>query len=99
MKMTKSGLLAPVVHSNGTSGEALVEALDTAQEAMRTAINALYGCAPNARDYYPLGGGATTIATEEHAARVRACERVRNELNELLEEVQAQIDARQSRRY
>jgi hypothetical protein len=59
----------PRVHLNGTSKDELVRQLENACHAIVTAQAALSECAPNGRDYYPLGDGAINRASLEHAKK------------------------------
>lgn len=77
----------PVVHLNGTSAERLLEGFTDARYAVSKAIDALEEAAPNARDYYPLGGSAFDVAVDEHRARVDKLRSVAKELGELAEHV------------
>lgn len=54
-------------------------------DALFKAQAALAECAPNGRDYYPLGAGAINRASLEHAERVCKLESVREELMAILE--------------
>jgi hypothetical protein len=83
----KHAMQKPLVHLNGTSRDSLKYCYRDASNALRTAIDALGECAPNARDYYPLGDSAYSTATNEHAARMRALVELRSDINELLEHV------------
>lgn len=75
----------PTVHLNGTSRSALMKAYEEAQRAVGSALVALHETAPNARDYYPQGPGAVTLAIAEHQARIDRLVDVRTELLELFE--------------
>jgi hypothetical protein len=85
----------PTIHLNGTSAESLLEALNKACTAIRSARNALGEAAPNARDYYPQGDAAFPAAVREHRARDLALKTVFDELVEIAEHV---LDAQESRR-
>ena len=80
-------LQKPMVHSNGTSRDALVEQYCDAGAAISKAIRALEAAYPNGRDYYPLGSEALKRATDEHNERIKALVRVREELEALAEYV------------
>ena len=82
-------LTVPTVHLNGTSREALYEALATAAEAVYQAVEALQATYPNGRDYYPQGSGALRQAEAEYQSRVERVSAVRAELMELMSAVQA----------
>ena len=77
----------PTVHLNGTSRDELESQLTTALDAARVLISALESAGPNARDYYPQGEGAFSVARTEHTARLNSIVRVREELYAMLESV------------
>ena len=87
-------MLVPTVHLNGTSAENLTRQLIEARRALRNALQAVDETAPNGRDYYPQGEGAIGVATREHLSRLERIQAVLGELNEMLEGVQEQADAR-----
>jgi len=66
----------PTIHSNGTSKEALLAQVDAAHSALRNALEALSMMSPNARDYYPQGHAAFSVACQEHEARLAAVRKV-----------------------
>lgn len=84
----------PLVHLNGTSGEALLEQYRDAAAAVRAAIDALIEASPHGRDYYPLEGEALKEATTEHLARLATLCKVRDELEAIALNVYRQIDVR-----
>lgn len=77
----------PTIHLNGTSKDALLDALAEALVALFNAERALEATAPNGRDYYPQGPDALTIAAREHRTRVDALVKVRHELVALMEAI------------
>lgn len=77
----------PCIHLNGTSKERLIEALCEASYALNAAYEALKQTAPNGRDYYPLGPQAMKQAEEEHFARLRKVDEVKNEIDALAEAI------------
>lgn len=84
-------VIAPTVHLNGTSAEALVEGYLSACGKVRDALEALDECSPNARDYSPSTFAA---AVAQHVEHIRALTAVRDALYQLAENVQDQADAR-----
>lgn len=80
-------MMVPTVHLNGTSKDDLLEQVASAGDAVGRAIDALVLAQPNARDYYPQGSDAFSMATREHLARLAALETVKRELYELLERI------------
>lgn len=101
-EMTKStittapvkGLQAPLVHLNGTSAKELMMDLHNAYEIVGDAFNALTGCGPNGRDFYPLGADAMASAEREHRERMKSLEHVQDELQSLIACIQEQDEAR-----
>lgn len=72
---TLSGPVLPTIHLNGTSAETLLFEATQARDALSRALDAMWGAAPNARDYYPQGVESAARAIREfdaHAAAVRA---------------------------
>lgn len=78
--MTIKTLQLPLIHMNGTSRESLDDAIETAHRAITDAMDALKHCAPNGRDYYPLGPQALTDAINQHRNRQHQLDEVRREL-------------------
>lgn len=70
----------PTIHLNGSSPDRLIEEWDAAYQAIGDAITALAQCAPNGRDYYPLGIAAYRTAENEHRARLTALHGIRDDL-------------------
>ena len=62
-------LSVPTVHSNGTSGEALLDQVTGAMAAIRAAMDAMTEASPHARDYYTRGPHRLTQALVEHESR------------------------------
>jgi hypothetical protein len=80
-------LIKPTVHLNGSSRDALCEALEQARAALRSAIVALEECSPHARDYYPQGDTAFHRAVAQHKRRMLALKSVDLELTDIHESV------------
>jgi len=78
-------MMLPIIHSNGTSREALIEAYVEALTAIDYALDAIKYTVPNDRDYYPRGPDATHAAWREHTERVRRLHEIRDELYALSE--------------
>src|SRR5262249_8664589 len=64
-----AGIL-PIVHSNGTSRERLIEQRCEAANALQKALEALQAMCPNGRDYYPQPG-LWEKAEQLHRGRMR----------------------------
>ena len=73
----------PTIHLNGTSKVNLIESLEEASFAIDNAYQALKETAPNGRDYYPQGPQAFTAADQEHVARLRKLDEVKEEIDAL----------------
>ena len=80
-------LTVPMVHMNGTSRTALFDGYYRALQAVQDAMIVVRECAPNGRDYYPLGGDAILRAMDEHKARVQKLYDISKELQVLAEAV------------
>jgi hypothetical protein len=75
----------PTVHLNGTSKAGLMDPIGEALTALNAALEALWGVAPNARDYYvQTDPDAFSKAAAEHRGRVDRLTDVKNELGEIL---------------
>lgn len=70
-------LLYPMVYKGGTSKEALLEQYENAGRAIQTAIRALVGARPHARDFVNADYHA---AATEHEARIQALRNVYGEI-------------------
>lgn len=77
----------PTIHLNGTGRSDLYEQYADAGAAIGKAVDKLYACQPNARDYYPQGDGAAKCARLEHDTRIKRLQDVGREIQELLEHV------------
>jgi hypothetical protein len=67
--MTKTFIL-PIIHSNGTSKEELVELRCECGRVLSHAMEALGAMAPNGRDYYPKPG-LIEKALDQHWKRMK----------------------------
>lgn len=77
----------PLVHLNGSSKSDLSDGYHRAMRATHDALEALQAASPNARDYYPQGPDAYSIARREHDARCEALRGVIRDMTELYEHV------------
>lgn len=92
-EVNRSGIKKPTVHRNGTSGEDLFDYNLNAVHVLRDAEEALAKAAPNGRDYYVQEDPrAFAIASEEHQKRQKALKFVREQLEEIAEDIQDQIE-------
>jgi hypothetical protein len=82
-------MMYPTVHLNGTSKRELIDQLCNACMAINTALSTVTDAQPNGRDYYPQGDTATKDALNEHAARIQSLVKVRDELMEIAEHIDA----------
>ncbi len=75
-------MILPTIHSNGTTKDELIKPLLVVAEKLEEAYQALKLCAPNGRDYYPQSNTAIYTATDEHMARLRAIDKIKQEIEE-----------------
>ncbi len=80
-------MMTPAVHLNGTSRAELFAGYLAAGQAVREAMTALAGAAPNGRDYYVKSATAFTEAAAEHRSRMARLQSVYDELEQLAEAV------------
>jgi hypothetical protein len=73
-----------MIHINGTSAKDLTDGYLKAFRAASNFLEALNGCSPNGRDYYPLSEGAIFQAVKEHTERKAVVRGVMMELKELM---------------
>lgn len=78
----------PLIHLNGSSGDALCDSLRAAVEALENAKDKIADTCPHGRDY-PQAGGATT-ARAEHDNRMIACTLLQNELKDIYRHIRQQ---------
>jgi hypothetical protein len=76
-------LTLPTIHSNGTNGQMLAEAYETAYAALEAAVSLLREASPNGRDYYPQGPAALKAAEDEHMKRIGAIRAVMQDMETL----------------
>jgi hypothetical protein len=76
---------APIVHLNGTSQRELLEQISEVMRAIEVLFTAMQKAAPHSRDYYPFPDGAAAfrVAVEEHTARLRRVEFVKQDYEAL----------------
>lgn len=79
----------PTLHTGGTPKARLEEGYVNAGNAIRAAIKALEEAEPNARDYYPQGPDAYSVARREHIARLDALSGILRDMEALLEHLDA----------
>jgi len=88
--MQDAKLAVPMVHSNGTGKEGLVDQVMEAIDAARILIEALAKMAPHGRDYCLIKGDVLSVARSQHAARVDKVRSVSVELQTLAIEIDKQ---------
>ena len=79
MSNTAQTLLAPTVHLNGTSEDALQEQVKDVIRALSETMEAMSRATPNARDYYPQGSSAFELARNQRIAMWAQVEKMRGE--------------------
>jgi hypothetical protein len=90
--------MAPLLHLNGTSGQALLHLNRAAAAAIRQAIDALTEASPNARDYYVIDAASFPQARAEHRARVLLLHQILADLDTIGMRIADQLDERERRR-
>lgn len=91
ISMTKSGLVAPIVHLNGSSKADLLKHYQEAYQALHDAQVMVQTTWPHARDYYVSSDpDATRKAVEQHNSRIQRISVVLEELKELYDAVDNQ---------
>jgi len=81
----------PRIHLNGSHGPDLRQSYIKAMHAVHDAMVALQQIDLNARDYYPLGASAFTVACDESRARYKALATVHAQLEEIAENITEQM--------
>ena len=79
------GIIAPIIHLNGTSAFRLKEALEHVYTGLCNVREDLRECAPNGRDYY-LKPGKLDLAIEQHRRRDDV-------LGKLMAEIELEMEA------
>jgi hypothetical protein len=85
-------VVLPIVHTNGTSREELLDLRALAMGAIRDLLERLAEMAPNQRDYYLGDPDLWKKALEQHRRRVTSIEALAAEVNEEQEALIAGID-------
>jgi len=73
-------ILVPCVHSNGTSKESLLDAIEDAYSKLGDAYESLRETCPNGRDYYVYKDNPYERARNEWLDRLKRIDSVREEL-------------------
>ena len=88
-------VIVPTVHLNGTSGESLIEQLNTVDLALDAAMTAMADATPHDRDYYVQADpDAGAKARHAHIERMKRIEAVQHEIMELRLGVYTQLHPR-----
>lgn len=80
----------PQIHLNGSDATRLCEQYMAAVYALNDAIAAVRSIDVNGRDYYTISKEATTIALNEHQARIKALETIWSDLTAIAETIETQ---------
>ena len=83
---------APLIHLNGTSAVDLVEHLENFHNALNDIRAFLRECAPNGRDYYPLGPAAMEAAKDQHQWRGEMLDAISADVFREIEAIQKQAE-------
>ena len=86
--MKSEPLAIPTIHTNGTPKDTLIDCYLDAIMVLHDAGSALARTYPNARDYYTQGSGATSVAMDQHEARMFQLREIIKELQQLVEAIQ-----------
>lgn len=84
-------LEVPAVHLNGSGKTTLMAHLKGPILALDAAIRELQACAPHARDYYVKGDDSFARAREQHMARLKKLEDIREEFSYLYQQLMEQV--------
>ena len=85
----------PVIHINGTSAKTLKDEILVAADAIREARKALENMTVHSRDHYVKHDKQSfEFARNEHIARLKALDTIREELSELWDGINAQETGR-----
>jgi hypothetical protein len=78
----------PRIHLNGSDPDSLLAQYMTALEKCQEAAQALNAIDVNARDYYPIGPAAWTLAQAEHSSRCAYLRQLIEDLSATAEHIQ-----------
>lgn len=81
----------PILHTNGSGFDNLMEDYRTMYDALTKAIKTLHRCGPNQRDYYRVPN-SWIDAYREHQDRSDRIESVRQEILAIVKDIQNQKD-------
>jgi hypothetical protein len=70
----------PIVHLNGSGGQALLDQYERIVVALNAALDAFNAASPHGRDYYPRGDDAYLVARAEFLRRVAQVDAVRQDV-------------------
>ena len=87
-------LIAPIVHSNGTSRKELVNQYMSILESCVDLMTAMRSATPNGRDYYPISPTAGLEARDAYNERYNAVSQMRDEFEGLAIQLQLQLEAK-----
>lgn len=83
--MAEKPLSFPVVNLNGTSRKELQEQCRNAWTAIQDALEAMAKMVPHGRDYQTVSFEHYCLARDQHVARCRSLEQVKDEIMEIYE--------------
>ncbi len=82
---THGGSIVPAVHLNGTGERLLYGQYSTLVEALDTAIEALHNAGPHPRDFIgPDGDASYTLARAQQTARVETLTALRGDMRDMM---------------
>lgn len=82
-----TSLSVPSIHMNGTSKEALLEAIEESYSAISGAMDKMRQCVPDGRDYYVQASEAYGVARDQHRDRCLKLQAVMDELQAIAEAI------------
>lgn len=76
-------MIFPTSHMNGTSKNQLLDDYCDMGHALNAAMEKMINNGPNARDYYPQGDQAFSVARQEHMDRIAKIHAVKEEIDQI----------------
>ena len=87
-------LIAPIIHSNGTSRDELVRQYRDILDGCRDLMAVMRSATPNGRDYYPISPSAGSEARDAYNERYNAVSKMRDEFEGMVLRLQLQLEAK-----
>jgi hypothetical protein len=87
-------LIAPIVHSNGTSRKELLDQYKGIMDSCRNLMTVMRSATPNGRDYYPISPTAGFEARDAYNERYNAVSKMHDEFEGLAIRLQLKLEAK-----